>query len=786
MILPIPVLQALLSPDTEQRRHAEAYLSSLSRADRCRGCVHALLPPTDAAAAAAALPNDLAQLVAVLLRRTVWLLTPTSHYSSTSHNHGTNSVDNNNDNDTLLLQECLTTVLALFLRRPYSDAVQTALGDCLAQIVSVLTKITTDAASPAANHTPHDSGALETVLSAVGPLAQHGDLPSLQLLVRLAEAVPRTFTERAVPSLPSLVTAVLQQSSPSPRILSVLVELIVTARLAATVPSHSRMPLNVWLSSSSSSSLQVSGDYDEEDDPTLTAMSRHLAVTCLQPLLPHLLVPIAASSKEHHDTDEHEEFLDQALQHLMQAAERMPSLLAADASTLEQVVHRCLQLLLHEPPAASWSSSLVQLHALHVVVALLQVPYIKRHLVSPEMRYAVVSTTIPVLVQLLGSRDDADEDDEWASEPAQLHGDSSMDSFYETALYAQELLEGLLIAYPEPVLQRLLPLLEDMLERPAAGATAPTMNVAPPSAALAALSCCVQAAPVTFASHIPVAVKAALEWLHAVTATTSTSLAVAPSASTLRLQYHCLVLLGVTCESGVLGGGGSGGGGSSSSINGDESYHDLVADPRLVWQALARASQSPCTKVASLACAAMVSYARSFPNAASIQKSVLPYVADLLNCLSVPLSLDVEPTVGRIVVKIRALGAVACLAQACGRHFAPYYSAVMPGLLAYAMGGPASSSSSPLAASAHERARLKGAAVQAATMIGQSMVQDEQDQDENGQEDNMESRKLFAPDAQALMQMAVSILQQATSMQEDVVAGMPLDELLTGCARVRR
>ena len=117
-----------------------------------------------------------------------------------------------------------------------------------------------------------------------------------------------------------------------------------------------------------------------------------------------------------------------------------------------------------------------------------------------------------------------------------------------------------------------------------------------------------------------------------------------------------------------------------------------------------------------------------------------------------PLSLQgTDP--GSITVRVRAMGAAACLAEAMGEVFVQYYSGLMPGLLA----------SAQLAT-----IELAGAAVEAATIVGQAV-----------------GKEIFQADAQQLLAWILPVLQQQQALQEGGADSSPiLEPLLLACARI--
>jgi hypothetical protein len=124
-----------------------------------------------------------------------------------------------------------------------------------------------------------------------------------------------------------------------------------------------------------------------------------------------------------------------------------------------------------------------------------------------------------------------------------------------------------------------------------------------------------------------------------------------------------------------------------------------------ILQVLVKMVQHACTKISAVACLTLVSYCRGgdVPDRGLL---VVPYLKELLMALVAgPLVQENE------AVKIRAIGAVACLAEAAGAAFCPFYGDVMPGLLACTR----------LPGTSYEMSRLRGAAMEAATIVGQAV-----------------------------------------------------------------
>ena len=147
------VLEALLSPDTEQRRQAEAFLSHLTPERRCQAYLEWLsviprsasfAPPQDAAGTPTY--EALVQLAAVLLRRTVLQVT-------------------NQD----LLQQLVDPLLQAFVAGRTS---RRAVGHCVAAVCQALSW-TTPTASTTTN-TGASVVACQRVMQVIGPRVRFG------------------------------------------------------------------------------------------------------------------------------------------------------------------------------------------------------------------------------------------------------------------------------------------------------------------------------------------------------------------------------------------------------------------------------------------------------------------------------------------------------------------------------------------------------------------------------------------------------------------------------------
>jgi hypothetical protein len=252
-------------------------------------------------------------------------------------------------------------------------------------------------------------------------------------------------------------------------------------------------------------------------------------------------------------------------------------------------------------------------------------------------------------------------------------------------------------------------------------------------AALSILEQCLYAAPVTFAQHAPIAVETALH--------------LASTNGNPRVQFQAMVLLGALCEA-------------------DDSLgcQIRVQNGGRLLQAMAGLVASRCTKVAAIACLAVVSYCRG--GQASTKQDgeslVTPFLKDILLALVTgPLSLEImngsSVDSGAVAVKVRAVGAVACLAEATGEAFVPFYRNVVPGLLGCAQ----------IASNQYDIARLRGAAIEAVTIVGEAVAET--------------SRDLYVSDAGTVMQIVIPLLQSEDAGSN---SSIPMDQVLSACARI--
>ena len=145
-----------------------------------------------------------------------------------------------------------------------------------------------------------------------------------------------------------------------------------------------------------------------------------------------------------------------------------------------------------------------------------------------------------------------------------------------------------------------------------------------------------------------------------------------------------------------------------------------------------------------MASLALVSYCRGTADQWDASTMMTPYVTPVLTALvQGPLSSSL------VAPKVRAMGAVACVAEACGAEgFTPQvYTSVMPGLLGCAQ---------------LPDVDVAGAAIQAATIIGQAV-----------------GRDLFHHDAHTVLGWILPLLSSSSD-----TSNYPMEQLLSACARI--
>ena len=373
---------------------------------------------------------------------------------------------------------------------------------------------------------------------------------------------------------------------------------------------------------------------------------------------------------------------------------------------------------------------------------LLSTPSIRKVVLSPNAisPTSVVTSSRPLLSLLLGEDSEGvfalcarhmtvndDEDEEWALDPATLYPE------YDTTMYAEVLVEQFLQSLGSCVLPHVLSLVDSLISTP--------QNQ---RSALAILEACLLAVPVSMIPHRQTVVETAL------------NLASSPN---VRVQYQSIQLLACLCI--------------ADPVEEEVPYSGIrqVYGARML-QCCAQLCQSKCTKVAAQSCLAIISYCRGGNGSENCPISppkewIVPHVGALLESFQAgPLAVDLTSNLdeGERTVLHRAIEAIACLAQASEKEFQPYYSGIMPGLKACATYGCEGVQLSSQCRNLYEVKKLRGAALEAATIVGAAV--------------SSESIDMYAPDASEIMTIATTLLQSPT------VEIIPMDQVLSACARI--
>ena len=482
--------------------------------------------------------------------------------------------------------------------------------------------------------------------------------------------------------------------------------------------------------------------------------------------------------------------LSACVSHLSACADQCPSLLAGEESTLMALLRACMSIAQLTSGADDEEVAFLKLSALDALATLTAVPQIKRCIMKPvtspsprSVGQAVEATTHSNLLTFLLQGTDAanggengemngvlyqcallavtgvDHDEQaWASDPAQAYDTGSSWDDDQTALHAESLLESFVENLGG---KSTLPAIFQMV-----GTLLASQDWRNHRAVLSLLERCLAAAPATFVPHVPATVDAALRLMG--------------TTCSVRVQHQALQLLGsLCCADSVDEGEGAPG------PRGEAAQKVLVREKygRAILEAVSRLIGSPCTKVASHACLTVVSYCRSGNGSENclvpVEKSlIVPYVGNLLDALrSGPLSVDMSNPnsvdEGSLTVLLRAIGAVACLADVAGEDFLPHYG-VMSGLTACTLFGLQRSGQTISLASGvtntHEMATLRGAAIEAASIVGAAIAGPEG-----------ENIATYVNDASEIMSIAITLLGCSETTPEVMI---PMDQLLAACARI--
>ncbi|KAL3921063.1 MAG: hypothetical protein SGILL_002944, partial [Bacillariaceae sp.] len=518
----------------------------------------------------------------------------------------------------------------------------------------------------------------------------------------------------AVPVMAKIVSAINSSDITSLRLFASLADQAPMAFCKVAVPSLSGLVGNVNLADpqalatvtqvvvngaiattvDSVSLVKMAPNLDE-----LVVDSHSVAASLGESALLPLLGPISSCSDEMAQLE--------CLQALSQAAATCPSLLAGNLNALQGVCQMCLGLA--HGCKTDMDKARVALAALEVLSSLLSVGDVRHRILTATMAEQMAQQAIPVCAQIMAQGIDDESVHEWASEPATLVEDG-MEDENDEALFAESLMESFLQNLAAPALTVTMPLVQQLLQNSNDWRNA--------RAGLAILEAGLVAAPISIATHVPEIIKAAI------------SMAEQSSSTNPRVQYQAIRLLGALCE-------------THSSVR--SMYGQII----LAQMATAMGSQ--VSKVSAIGSLGVVAYCRGGSNEEELDETafLVPYLSDLIQALMQPLS-DRGVDTGSVTVRVRAMNAVACLAQSSKEAFAPFYSHIMPGLLA--------STQVP-------QSEIAAAALQSLTIVGQAVGKD-----------------LFQQDATKLLSSMVPLLPTSTGNVPQ--SPFATEELLTACARI--
>lgn len=409
------------------------------------------------------------------------------------------------------------------------------------------------------------------------------------------------------------------------------------------------------------------------------------------------LTPSLTTLLQGYGTMQDEESIQSCMEHLSQATIECPSLLGGNAAVLNAFLQTCMKLLEN----TKYSSS-VQLSALETLTSFLSVRSVKRKLITRDIANYIAAKAIPVCAQLMANGVN-EHVDEWASEPATLVEDAIEDE--DDSVFAGSLFESILQHLGGAALTVALPLVQQLLS---------SKDWKHARAGLAMLECGLVATPISLVSMLPLMIQS------------GTSLS---QSTNLRVQWQAIRLLGTLGETP------------------GPSFRESHA--KAILRTLAIAVQSPCSKISAMASLGIVSFCRGSGEQDDVEDAAIYihlFLPELLNALvNGPLSSSAMDT-GSITARVRAMGAIACLAESLGEKFCPVYGQIMPGLLETAQ---------------LPNVELTGAAVEAATIVGRAV-----------------GLEVFRDDAIQLLSWVLPVLQSRMSTH------VPLEQLLSACARV--
>jgi len=603
--------------------------------------------------------------------------------------------------DASMLNELVAPLLQCYTNTSNSSLnTKVAVGHCLAEICSSLSVITS-----ASTVDP----IVSTILAAVVDLqrgivatSEQEIVCSLKLLSALADRAPMAFTRVGLPSLQVLTSSFIQNSgnasAENADLWTKLVEVVVNGAVATTVTEESSI-------------VRAANAVTNPDELVVDEASAAAQIGA------HCLLPILRKFGSENSIKAVSTELLQSLSH---AAVTCPSLFCGGGPSLEvfqAIVQTCLGL------SASEDKS-IALASLQVLASLVSVGDVRHRVISPPMAQALAEKVVPACAQLMAQAG-ADDDDgnDWISEPATLVEDGVDDEDgNDEAVFAETLMESFLQNLAGPALAVALPIVRQLLDQSASDQS----NWRHTRAGLAILESGLVAAPVALAPHVPEILQSAA------------SLAGGDPQQPQhpRVQYQAIRLLGAICE-------------THASVRREHGQKILERTAAILG--------SPVSKLSSMASQVISSYCRcgadddADDDEDTKQQQLVQFLPDLLKALiQGPLSLS-DVSEGAVTVRVRAMNATACLAEASEEAFRPFYAHVMPGLLA--------SIQVP-------QIDVASAALQSLTIVGQAVGKD-----------------MFQSDATQVLSWIVPVLS-VNNTNAEKPSTFASEELLSACARI--
>eukprot|EP00536_Pseudo-nitzschia_multiseries_P016082 jgi/Psemu1/292348/fgenesh1_pg.1016_\ len=608
--------------------------------------------------------------------------------------------------DPSMLNELVAPLLQCYTNTSNNEATRNtkiAVGHCLAEICSSLSVI---GSTPTAVDSVVTKLIATVVDACAGPALDQEIICSLKFFAALADRAPMAFARVGMQSLSGVVNSCLQKTNSNTadsNLWTKLVEVVVNGAVATTVTEVS--PIR--------GAAAATKDIDEIviDE---TGPASQIGTHCLLPILMRISESQSIVSLE-------------LLQCLTHASVTCPSLFCGGGPSLE-VLQALVQLCLDMSSANDESNKDISLAALQVLASLVSVGDVRHRVFSPIMAQSLAEKVIPTCVKIMAQAGADDEDaQDWSSEPATLvedgvdEGDGN-----EDASFAESLIESFFQNLASPALTVALPIVRQFLD-PAN----PNADWKHARAGLAILEAGLIAAPVALAPHVPEIIGSVANILGG----DSTGTNQHP-----RVRYQAIRLMGTICE-------------THPSVRRDHG--------QIILERSASALGSPVSKLSAMASRVISSYCRGGTDVISKdgagmddeeelkEQCLVPFLPNILNALiQGPLSNNDFDT-GSVAVRVRAMNATACLAEACDEAFHPYYSHVMPGLLASVQ---------------LPQVDVATAALQSLTILGQAV-----------------GKEMFESDAKQVLSWIVPVLPNGSSTSPSSFAS---EELLSACARI--